>query len=163
MQNWNEDLHTAGFIIDATRSQRKLRHYLPAIMVCSPWECSKHRLGQCRWWGKQPNHDHTVTFAVLNGSATSFNNQTPQKRMLMVWRLLIWKVVSRRQHGWSHPWKWRETNVNRQFVGDSSTAQVDLQKSKNEVVVTAMTAPQWPRQSGMQKATCQWRQGHLQC
>ncbi len=161
--NWNEDLHTAGFIIDANPQSAKLRHYLPAIMVCSPMRMQQIRLGQCRWWRKQPNQWSYRHVAVLNGSATSFNNQNTAKTDVMVWRLLIWKVVSRKTTRLKHPWKWRETNINRQFCRWLEYAQVDLQKSKNEVVADGNDSAPWPRQSGMQKATCSMTSRSLQC
>ncbi|MFP1559071.1 hypothetical protein ACLB1T_30615 [Escherichia coli] len=66
MQNLNEDLHTAGFIMTPTRSQQKLRHYLPAIMVCSPMRMQQTPSGNVADEGSNPINDHTVTFAVLS-------------------------------------------------------------------------------------------------
>ncbi|MBE9737935.1 inverse autotransporter adhesin YeeJ, partial [Escherichia coli] len=85
--------------------------------------------------GSNPINDHTVTFAVLSGSATSFNNQNTAKTDVN--GLATFDLKSSKQE--DNTVKVTLENGVKQtlivsFVGDSSTAQVDLQKSKNEVV-----------------------------
>ncbi|ENH6347983.1 Ig-like domain-containing protein, partial [Escherichia coli] len=82
-----------------------------------------------------PINDHTVTFAVLSGSATSFNNQNTAKTDVN--GLATFDLKSSKQED-NTVEVTLENGVKQtlivSFVGDSSTAQVDLQKSKNEVV-----------------------------
>lgn len=107
---WNEDLHTAGFIIDANPQSAKIATLSASNNGVLANENAANTVSvNVADEGSNPINDHTVTFAVLSGSATSFNNQNTAKNGVK--QTLI---VS--------------------FVGDSSTAQVDLQKSKNEVV-----------------------------
>ncbi|HAV7022751.1 TPA: inverse autotransporter adhesin-like protein YeeJ, partial [Escherichia coli] len=85
--------------------------------------------------GSNPINDHTVTFAVLSGSATSFNNQNTAKTDVN--GLATFDLKSSKQED-NTVEVTLENGVKQtliiSFVGDSSTAQVDLQKSKNEVV-----------------------------
>lgn len=85
--------------------------------------------------GSNPINDHTVTFAVLSGSATSFNNQNTAKTDVN--GLATFELKSSKQED-NTVEVTLENGVKQtlivSFVGDSSTAQVDLQKSKNEVV-----------------------------
>ncbi len=90
MQNWNEDLHTAGFIIDANPQSAKIATLSASNNGVLANENAANTVSvNVADEGSNPINDHTVTFAVLSGSATSFNNQNTAKRMLMVWRLLI--------------------------------------------------------------------------
>ena len=85
--------------------------------------------------GSNPINDHTVTFAVLSGSATCFNNQNTAKTDVN--GLATFDLKSSKQED-NTVEVTLENGVKQtlivSFVGDSSTAQVDLQKSKNEVV-----------------------------
>ncbi len=85
--------------------------------------------------GSNPINDHTVTFAVLSGSATSFNNQNTAKTDVN--GLATFDLKSSKQED-NTVEVTLENGVKQtlivSFVGDSSTAQVELQKSKNEVV-----------------------------
>lgn len=88
MQNWNEDLHTAGFIIDANPQSAKIATLSASNNGVLANENAANTVSvNVADEGSNPINDHTVTFAVLSGSATSFNNQNTAKRMLMVWRL----------------------------------------------------------------------------
>ena len=85
--------------------------------------------------GSNPINDHTVTFAVLSGSATSFNNQNTAKTDVN--GLATFDLKSSKQEDNTVEVTLEngmKQTLNVSFVGDSSTAQVDLQKSKNEVV-----------------------------
>ncbi|MBK1744910.1 MAG: inverse autotransporter adhesin YeeJ, partial [Escherichia coli] len=85
--------------------------------------------------GSNPINDHTVTFAVLSGSATCFNNQNTAKTDVN--GLATFDLKSSKQED-NTVEVTLENGVKQtlivSFVGDSSTAQVELQKSKNEVV-----------------------------
>ena len=136
MQNWNEDLHTAGFIIDANPQSAKIAT-LPASNngVLANENAANTVSVNVADEGSNPINDHTVTFAVLSGSATSFNNQNTAKTDVN--GLATFDLKSSKQED-NTVEVTLENGVKQtlivSFVGDSSTAQVDLQKSKNEVV-----------------------------
>lgn len=136
MQNWNEDLHTAGFIIDATPQSAKIATLSASNNGVLANENAANTVSvNVADEGSNPINDHTVTFAVLSGSATSFNNQNTAKTDVN--GLATFDLKSSKQED-NTVEVTLENGVKQtlivSFVGDSSTAQVDLQKSKNEVV-----------------------------
>ena len=136
MQNWNEDLHTAGFIIDANTQSAKIATLSASNNGVLANENAANTVSvNVADEGSNPINDHTVTFAVLNGSATSFNNQNTAKTDVN--GLATFDLKSSKQED-NTVEVTLENGVKQtlivSFVGDSSTAQVDLQKSKNEVV-----------------------------
>ena len=136
MQNWNEDLHTAGFIIDANPQSAKIATLSASNNGMLANENAANTVSvNVADEGSNPINDHTVTFAVLNGSATSFNNQNTAKTDVN--GLATFDLKSSKQED-NTVEVTLENGVKQtlivSFVGDSSTAQVDLQKSKNEVV-----------------------------
>lgn len=136
MQNWNEDLHTAGFIIDANPQSAKIATLSASNNGVLANENAANTVSvNVADEGSNPINDHTVTFAVLSGSATSFNNQNTAKTDVN--GLATFDLKSSKQED-STVEVTLENGVKQtlivSFVGDSSTAQVDLQKSKNEVV-----------------------------
>ncbi|EKJ3273305.1 Ig-like domain-containing protein [Escherichia coli] len=136
MQNWNEDLHTAGFIIDANPQSAKIATLSASNNGVLANENAAHTVSvNVADEGSNPINDHTVTFAVLSGSATSFNNQNTAKTDVN--GLATFDLKSSKQED-NTVEVTLENGVKQtlivSFVGDSSTAQVDLQKSKNEVV-----------------------------
>ncbi|HAU9490561.1 TPA: inverse autotransporter adhesin-like protein YeeJ [Escherichia coli] len=147
MQNWNEDLHTAGFIIDANPQSAKIATLSASNNGVLANENAANTVSvNVADEGSNPINDHTVTFAVLSGSATSFNNQNTAKTDVN--GLATFDLKSSKQED-NTVEVTLENGVKQtlivSFVGDSSTAQVDLQKSKNEVVAdgndsAAMTA-----------------------
>ncbi|HAV2367422.1 TPA: inverse autotransporter adhesin YeeJ, partial [Escherichia coli] len=136
MQNWNEDLPTAGFIIDANPQSAKIATLSASNNGVLANENAANTVSvNVADEGSNPINDHTVTFAVLSGSATSFNNQNTAKTDVN--GLATFDLKSSKQE--DNTVKVTLENGVKQtlivsFVGDSSTAQVDLQKSKNEVV-----------------------------
>ncbi len=137
MQNWNEDLHTAGFIIDANPQSAKIATLSASNNGVLANENAANTVSvNVADEGSNPINDHTVTFAVLSGSATSFNNQNTAKTDVN--GLATFDLKSSKQED-NTVEVTLENGVKQtlivSFVGDSSTAQVDLQKSKNEVVV----------------------------
>ncbi|EFN8497130.1 inverse autotransporter adhesin-like protein YeeJ [Escherichia coli] len=136
MQNWNEDLHTAGFIIDANPQSAKIATLSASNNGVLADENAANTVSvNVADEGSNPINDHTVTFAVLSGSATSFNNQNTAKTDVN--GLATFDLKSSKQED-NTVEVTLENGVKQtlivSFVGDSSTAQVDLQKSKNEVV-----------------------------
>lgn len=136
MQNWNEDLHTAGFIIDANPQSAKIATLSASNNGVLANENAANTVPvNVADEGSNPINDHTVTFAVLSGSATSFNNQNTAKTDVN--GLATFDLKSSKQED-NTVEVTLENGVKQtlivSFVGDSSTAQVDLQKSKNEVV-----------------------------
>ncbi len=136
MQNWNEDLHTAGFIIDANPQSAKIATLSASNNGVLANENAANTISvNVADEGSNPINDHTVTFAVLSGSATSFNNQNTAKTDVN--GLATFDLKSSKQED-NTVEVTLENGVKQtlivSFVGDSSTAQVDLQKSKNEVV-----------------------------
>ncbi|EPS7283553.1 Ig-like domain-containing protein [Escherichia coli] len=136
MQNWNEDLHTAGFIIDANPQSAKITTLSASNNGVLANENAANTVSvNVADEGSNPINDHTVTFAVLSGSATSFNNQNTAKTDVN--GLATFDLKSSKQED-NTVEVTLENGVKQtlivSFVGDSSTAQVDLQKSKNEVV-----------------------------
>lgn len=136
MQNWNEDLHTAGFIIDANPQSAKIATLSASNNGALANENAANTVSvNVADEGSNPINDHTVTFAVLSGSATSFNNQNTAKTDVN--GLATFDLKSSKQED-NTVEVTLENGVKQtlivSFVGDSSTAQVDLQKSKNEVV-----------------------------
>ncbi|EOY1090631.1 inverse autotransporter adhesin YeeJ [Escherichia coli] len=136
MQNWNEDLHTAGFIIDANPQSAKIATLSASNNGVLANENAANTVSvNVADEGSNPINDHTVTFAVLSGSATSFNNQNTAKTDVN--GLATFDLKSSKQE--DNTVEVTLGNGVKQtlivsFVGDSSTAQVELQKSKNEVV-----------------------------
>lgn len=136
MQNWNEDLHTAGFIIDANPQSAKIATLSASNNGVLANENAANTVSvNVADEGSNPINDHTVTFAVLSGSATSFNNQNTAKTDVN--GLATFDLKSSKQED-NTVEVTLENGVKQtlivSFVGVSSTAQVDLQKSKNEVV-----------------------------
>ena len=136
MQNWNEDLHTAGFIIDANPQSAKIATLSASNNGVLANENAANTVSvNVADEGSNPINDHTVTCAVLSGSATSFNNQNTAKTDVN--GLANFDLKSSKQED-NTVEVTLENGVKQtlivSFVGDSSTAQVDLQKSKNEVV-----------------------------
>ncbi|HAH9799801.1 TPA: inverse autotransporter adhesin-like protein YeeJ [Escherichia coli] len=136
MQNWNEDLHTAGFIIDANPQSAKIATLSASNNGVLADENAANTVSvNVADEGSNPINDHTVTFAVLSGSATSFNNKNTAKTDVN--GLATFDLKSSKQED-NTVEVTLENGVKQtlivSFVGDSSTAQVDLQKSKNEVV-----------------------------
>ncbi|HBN2260480.1 Ig-like domain-containing protein [Escherichia coli] len=136
MQNWNEDLHTAGFIIDANPQSAKIATLSASNNGVLANENAANTVSvNVADEGSNPINDHTVTFAVLSGLATSFNNQNTAKTDVN--GLATFDLKSSKQED-NTVEVTLENGVKQtlivSFVGDSSTAQVDLQKSKNEVV-----------------------------
>lgn len=136
MQNWNEDLHTAGFIIDANPQSAKIATLSASNNGVLANENAANTVSvNVADEGSNPINDHTVTFAVLSGSATSFNNQNTAKTDVN--GLATFDLKSSKQKD-NTVEVTLENGVKQtlivSFVGDSSTAQVELQKSKNEVV-----------------------------
>ncbi|EFJ8623731.1 inverse autotransporter adhesin-like protein YeeJ [Escherichia coli] len=136
MQNWNEDLRTAGFIIDANPQSAKIATLSASNNSVLANENAANTVSvNVADEGSNPINDHTVTFAVLSGSATSFNNQNTAKTDVN--GLATFDLKSSKQED-NTVEVTLENGVKQtlivSFVGDSSTAQVDLQKSKNEVV-----------------------------
>lgn len=136
MQNWNEDLHTAEFIIDANPQSAKIATLSASNNGVLANENAANTVSvNVADEGSNPINDHTVTFAVLSGSATSFNNQNTAKTDVN--GLATFDLKSSKQED-NTVEVTLENGVKQtlivSFVGDSSTAQVDLQKSKNEVV-----------------------------
>lgn len=136
MQNWNEDLHTAGFIIDANPQSAKIATLSASNNGVLANENAANTVSvNVADEGSNPINDHTVTFAVLSGSATCFNNQNTAKTDVN--GLATFELKSSKQED-NTVEVTLENGVKQtlivSFVGDSSTAQVDLQKSKNEVV-----------------------------
>lgn len=136
MQNWNEDLHTAGFIIDANPQSAKIATLSASNNGVLANENAANTVSvNVADEGSNPINDHTVTFAVLSGSATSFNNQNTAKtdvNGLATFDLKSSKLEDNTVEVTLENGVKQTLIVS--FVGDSSTAQVDLQKSKNEVV-----------------------------
>lgn len=133
---WNEDLHTAGFIIDANPQSAKIVTLSASNNGVLANENAANTVSvNVADEGSNPINDHTVTFAVLSGSATSFNNQNTAKTDVN--GLATFDLKSSKQED-NTVEVTLENGVKQtlivSFVGDSSTAQVDLQKSKNEVV-----------------------------
>lgn len=136
MQNWNEDLHTAGFIIDANPQSAKIATLSASNNGVLANENAANTVSvNVADEGSNPINDHTVTFAVLSGSATSFNDQNTAKTDVN--GLATFDLKSSKQED-NTVEVTLENGVKQtlivSFVGDSSTAQVELQKSKNEVV-----------------------------
>lgn len=136
MQNWNEDLHTAGFIIDANPQSAKIATLSASNNGVLANENAANTVSvNVADEGSNPINDHTVTFAVLSGSATSFNNQNTAKTDVN--GLATFDLKSSKQED-NTVEVTLENGVKQtlivSFVGDSSTAQVEQQKSKNEVV-----------------------------
>ncbi len=136
MQNWNEDLHTAGFIIDANPQSAKIATLSASNNGVLANENAANTVSvNVADEGSNPINDHTVTFAVLSGSATSFNNQNTAKTDVN--GLATFDLKSSKQED-NTVEVTLENGVKQtlivSFVGDSRTAQVELQKSKNEVV-----------------------------
>lgn len=136
MQNGNEDLHTAGFIIDANPQSAKIATLSASNNGVLANENAANTVSvNVADEGSNPINDHTVTFAVLSGSATSFNNQNTAKTDVN--GLATFDLKSSKQED-NTVEVTLENGVKQtlivSFVGDSSTAQVELQKSKNEVV-----------------------------
>lgn len=136
MQNWNKDLHTAGFIIDANPQSAKIATLSASNNGVLANENAANTVSvNVADEGSNPINDHTVTFAVLSGSATCFNNQNTAKTDVN--GLATFDLKSSKQED-NTVEVTLENGVKQtlivSFVGDSSTAQVDLQKSKNEVV-----------------------------
>lgn len=136
MQNWNEDLHTAGFIIDANPQSAKIATLSASNNGVLANENAANTVSvNVADEGSNPINDHTVTFAVLSGSATSFNNQNTAKTDVN--GLATFDLKSSKQED-NTVEVTLENGVKQtlivSFVGDSSNAQVELQKSKNEVV-----------------------------
>lgn len=136
MQNWNEDLHTAGFIIDANPQSAKIATLSASNNGVLANENAANTVSvNVADEGSNPINDHTVTFAILSGSATSFNNQNTAKTDVN--GLATFDLKSSKQED-NTVEVTLENGVKQtlivSFVGDSSTAQVELQKSKNEVV-----------------------------
>ncbi|EFB6507443.1 inverse autotransporter adhesin-like protein YeeJ [Escherichia coli] len=136
MQNRNEDLHTAGFIIDANPQSAKIATLSASNNGVLANENAANTVSvNVADEGSNPINDHTVTFAVLSGSATSFNNQNTAKTDVN--GLATFDLKSSKQED-NTVEVTLENGVKQtlivSFVGDSSTAQVELQKSKNEVV-----------------------------
>lgn len=136
MQNWNEDLHTAGFIIDANPQSAKIATLSASNNGVLANENAANTVSvNVADEGSNLINDHTVTFAVLSGSATCFNNQNTAKTDVN--GLATFDLKSSKQED-NTVEVTLENGVKQtlivSFVGDSSTAQVDLQKSKNEVV-----------------------------
>ncbi|HDX4930618.1 TPA: Ig-like domain-containing protein [Escherichia coli] len=136
MQNWNEDLHTAGFIIDANPQSAKIATLSASNNGVLANENAANTVSvNVADEGSNPINDHTVTFVVLSGSATSFNNQNTAKTDVN--GLATFDLKSSKQED-NTVEVTLENGVKQtlivSFVGDSSTAQVDLLKSKNEVV-----------------------------
>ncbi|MCY1101456.1 inverse autotransporter adhesin YeeJ [Escherichia coli] len=136
MQNWNEDLHTAGFIIDANPQSAKIATLSASNNGVLANENAANTVSvNVADEGSNPINDHTVTFAVLSGSATSFNNQNTAKTDVN--GLATFDLKSSKQED-NTVEVTLENGVKQtlivSFVGDSSTAQIELQKSKNEVV-----------------------------
>lgn len=136
MQNWNEDFHTAGFIIDANPQSAKIATLSASNNGVLANENAANTVSvNVADEGSNPINDHTVTFAVLSGSATSFNNQNTAKTDVN--GLATFDLKSSKQED-NTVEVTLENGVKQtlivSFVGDSSTAQVELQKSKNEVV-----------------------------
>ncbi len=136
MQNWNEDLHTAGFIIDANPQSAKIATLSASNNGVLANENAANTVSvNVADEGSNPINDHTVTFAVLSGSATSFNNQNTAKTDVN--GLATFDLKSSKQED-NTVEVTLENGVKQtlivSFVGDSSTTQVELQKSKNEVV-----------------------------
>ncbi|HAH9852286.1 TPA: inverse autotransporter adhesin-like protein YeeJ [Escherichia coli] len=136
MQSWNEDLHTAGFIIDANPQSAKIATLSASNNGVLANENAANTVSvNVADEGSNPINDHIVTFAVLSGSATSFNNQNTAKTDVN--GLATFDLKSSKQED-NTVEVTLENGVKQtlivSFVGDSSTAQVDLQKSKNEVV-----------------------------
>ncbi|MFY2124536.1 inverse autotransporter adhesin YeeJ [Escherichia coli] len=136
MQNWNEDLHTAGFIIDANPQSAKIATLSASNNGVLANENAANTVSvNVADEGSNPINDHTVTFAVLSGSVTCFNNQNTAKTDVN--GLATFDLKSSKQED-NTVEVTLENGVKQtlivSFVGDSSTAQVDLQKSKNEVV-----------------------------
>lgn len=136
MQNWNEDLHTAGFIIEANPQSAKIATLSASNNGVLANENAANTVSvNVADEGSNPINDHTVTFAVLSGSATSFNNQNTAKTDVN--GLATFDLKSSKQED-NTVEVTLENGVKQtlivSFVGDSSTAQVELQKSKNEVV-----------------------------
>ncbi|EPH0360720.1 Ig-like domain-containing protein [Escherichia coli] len=136
MHNWNEDLHTAGFIIDANPQSAKIATLSASNNGVLANENAANTVSvNVADEGSNPINDHTVTFAVLSGSATSFNNQNTAKTDVNGLATIDLKSSKQEDNTVEVT---LENGVKQtlivSFVGDSSTAQVDLQKSKNEVV-----------------------------
>lgn len=136
MQSWNEDLHTAGFIIDANPQSAKIATLSASNNGVLANENAANTVSvNVADEGSNPINDHTVTFAVLSGSATSFNNQNTAKTDVNGLATIDLKSSKQEDNTVEVT---LENDVKQtlivSFVGDSSTAQVDLQKSKNEVV-----------------------------
>ncbi len=136
MQNRNEDLHTAGFIIDANPQSAKIATLSASNNGVLANENAANTVSvNVADEGSNPINDHTVTFAVLSGSATSFNNQNTAKTDVNGLATIDLKSSKQEDNTVEVT---LENGVKQtlivSFVGDSSTAQVDLQKSKNEVV-----------------------------
>ncbi len=136
MQSWNEDLHTAGFIIDANPQSAKIATLSASNNGVLANENAANTVSvNFADEGSNPINDHTVTFAVLSGSATSFNNQNTAKTDVNGLATIDLKSSKQEDNTVEVT---LENGVKQtlivSFVGDSSTAQVDLQKSKNEVV-----------------------------
>lgn len=136
MQSWNEDLHTAGFIIDANPQSAKIATLSASNNGVLANENAANTVSvNVADEGSNPINDHIVTFAVLSGSATSFNNQNTAKTDVNGLATIDLKSSKQEDNTVEVT---LENGVKQtlivSFVGDSSTAQVDLQKSKNEVV-----------------------------
>lgn len=130
------NLHTAGFIIDANPQSAKIATLSASNNGVLANENAANTVSvNVADEGSNPINDHTVTFAVLSGSATCFNNQNTAKTDVN--GLATFDLKSSKQED-NTVEVTLENGVKQtlivSFVGDSSTAQVDLQKSKNEVV-----------------------------
>ncbi|HCO6849165.1 TPA: inverse autotransporter adhesin YeeJ [Escherichia coli] len=136
MQNWNEDLHTAGFIIDANPQSAKIATLSASNNGVLANENAANTVSvNVADEGSNPINDHTVTFAVLSGSATCFNNQNTAKTDVNGLATFVLKSSKQEDNTVEVTLEnGVKQTLNVSFVGDSSTAQVDLQKSKNEVV-----------------------------
>lgn len=129
-------MHTAGFIIDANPQSAKIATLSASNNGVLANENAANTVSvNVADEGSNPINDHTVTFAVLSGSATSFNNQNTAKTDVN--GLATFDLKSSKQED-NTVEVTLENGVKQtlivSFVGDSSTAQVELQKSKNEVV-----------------------------
>ena len=136
MQNWNEDLHTAGFIIDANPQSAKIATLSASNNGVLANENAANTVSvNVADEGSNPINDHTVTFAVLSGSATCFNNQNTAKTDVNGLATFDLKSSKQEDNTVDVTLEYGvKQSLNVSFVGDSSTALVDLQKSKNEVV-----------------------------
>ncbi len=128
MQNWNEDLHTAGFIIDANPQSAKIATLSASNNGVLANENAANTVSvNVADEGSNPINDHTVTFAVLSGSATCFNNQNTAKTDVN--GLATFDLKSSKQED-----NTVEVTLENGVKQTLIVSLVDLQKSKNEVV-----------------------------